>query len=1072
MASPRSLPSWIVALGAGAASVPVVGPWISGAVTHRYLGPTVVAVVALVVGGLGKLATDLLGHLRPRLVAWLELLLVRWFSRFGPWYRRVVLTDSRTMGREGFGGLVARGLDLDAVYVDVSLVSRAPRSASRHLVRDGRNEGDRRQDITGYLGDADQTVLVVLGGPGSGKSTLLRRIARQTYLDPKPHGRRIPIFLALREHVAAIVADPAIRLSTLVGRAKAPLLTGGTVPGLLAPEPRRTDALVAWFENLLVAGRCVVLLDGLDEVATEGERSAIVTWANTQILRYARHGNHYVLSSRPDGYRTGGLVDAAVLEVEPFTTAQVNAFVVDAYAAGSADGRPGVARRSSLRRFFRRPGSGEVVRRGASRAAAQRAADLSRQLGEASRLRPLTRNPLLLTMLFFVHRDRGSLPKSRLELYRQICRTVLEDRQKDKRITVPLPVEQAEFLLSGLALAMTREGRATTWTRAQVLDEIGPHMRALRITAEDFLDLAGLHGLFVESGIDRYAFTHRTFQEYLAAVALSAAPPETLPVDDPWWHETLLFYAMVTGPGAVVRECLRSETVTAWALAFDCADHATDTEPLDPDLALRLEKLLVVPVADSGLRRLVAGVLATRHLRDVVHTARDHAICARLVPAKLYQLFQDDTSENLPIDPAWVTYTPDTPDHPVLGVLGGFAAEFVVWINTVSGGGRQCRLPTEPEASNPAVRELFAGRGAGAPPSLWTSARSSAGGPALWIPPGQSHPWTVSAEEIRHRWGLDLEEPRFLLARLLLVRSLSDLRLVAQVDRDRPPAERGPGRLAVLGQVELVIGLLRGLLPAEEYGIPGAAYVRHRIDEPADGRVGGIARLARDLRAAHANVAAEQAPAAQAVTLDVAQLDGYLDVPVARSERQELVSGDMGRVIAEARRAILGHRNAEALDQMMAREFVSPAGALTQLAPTALAQDLRGIVEPLVPARTVSPEDLAGILRRVCLEHLALSESPSKSAWALAVSRQLEATSAPVFAWHTPVTPDLATRIRAAALCLAGEALAQAGIRRDLRTALDQVAGWFLDIAAGVTLLEQRASGPARPTEGILLAVD
>ncbi|MGY0236848.1 NACHT domain-containing protein [Longispora urticae] len=1049
MASLKSLPSWVVALGAGAASVPVVGPWISGAVTHRYLGPTVVAVVALVIGGLGKLATDLLGHVRPRLVAWLELLLVRWFSRFGPWYRRVVLTDSRTMGREGFGGLVARGLDLDAVYVDVSLVSRAPRSASPHLVRDGRNESDRRQDLTSYLGDADQAVLVVLGGPGSGKSTLLRRIARQTYRNPKPHGHRIPIFLALREHVAAIVADPAIRLSTLVGRAKAPLLTGGTVPGLLAPEPRRTDALVAWFENLLVAGRCVVLLDGLDEVATEGERSAIVAWANTQILRYAQHGNHYVLSSRPDGYRAGGLDDAAVLEVEPFTAAQVDAFVVDAYDAVG------------------------------SRESARRAADLSRQLGEASRLRPLTRNPLLLTMLYFVHRDRGSLPSSRLELYRQICRTVLEDRQKDKRIAVPLPVEQAELLLSGLALAMTREGRATTWTRAQVLDALGPHMRALPVTAEAFLDLAGLHGLFVETSLGRYAFTHRTFQEYLAAVALAASPPDTLPVEDPWWHETLLFYAMLTGPDAVVRECLGSDTVTAWALAFDCAEHATDAQPLDPGLAQRLERLLVTSTGSgtsAEQRRLFAGVLATRHLRDVVHTAWDQAICARVVPAKLYLLFQHDNSENLPLDPALAPGGPDATDTAVLGVLGGNAAGFVDWINEASGG-PQCRLPTTAEAAASEVSEPATRYGL----SLWT-VDPPAAAPRLWTRPRRPHPWTVPFEEFQRVCDADLGDLAATVAQLLLARTLSDWRVLSSVRGDpshhEDPAMDPPFVQARLIDsaldLDMVVRVVRaidgGLIPPElSPDLRDAGQTWLELAYPGHQNSGTGTRL---LLTVYENLAARNHSDAEVLAPALAALTGFLDQGTTEGELAAIRAGEIDAVLDQSRVALLGHRTAAALESAVRQANVTRFAEEQRLevVTPAFTRAMCQLGRPQNWARAVSPDNLAEITRQACAEFPVLVPSGHLRSWADAACQRLRASALPVFTWRQAASGTLGTRIRVTALCLVEEAEnAIPDVRHEARAAL---VGRFRDIAVGATLLELRERGTLHPTEAILLAVD
>jgi hypothetical protein len=60
-----------------------------------------------------------------------------------------------------------------------------------------------------------------------------------------------------------------------------------------------------------------------------------------------------------------------------------------------------------------------------------------------------------------------------------------------------------------------------------------------------------------------------------------------------------------------------------------------------------------------------------------------------------------------------------------------------------------------------------------------------------------------------------------------------------------------------------------------------------------------------------------------------------------------------------------------------------------------------------------------------------------------------------------PLTADTATAIRLAALCLAAEADAISG---------DTAGNTYREIAAGITLLERRATGQAPVTETIILA--
>lgn len=73
----------------------------------------------------------------------------------------------------------------------------------------------------------------------------------------------------------------------------------------------RVDEPQGWFEEQSEAGRCVVLLDGLDEVAREEDRRRVAAWVEEQIEQY--EGNDFVLTSRPHGYLSAPLNRARVL---------------------------------------------------------------------------------------------------------------------------------------------------------------------------------------------------------------------------------------------------------------------------------------------------------------------------------------------------------------------------------------------------------------------------------------------------------------------------------------------------------------------------------------------------------------------------------------------------------------------------------------------------------------------------------------------------------------------------------------------------------------------------------------
>jgi len=100
--------------------------------------------------------------------------------------------------------------------------------------------------------------------------------------------------------------------------------------------------------------------------------------------------------------------------------------------------------------------------------------------------------------------------------------------------------------------------------------------------------------------------------------------------------------------------------------------------------------------------------------------------------------------------------------------------------------------------------------------------------------------------------------------------------------------------------------------------------------------------------------------------------------------------------------------------------------------------------------------------REALLELLGPPDEATRPPWAYQVTSNLEKTALPIFTRQQPLTPDTATALRLAALCLAAEA--------DARDA-NLLGNTFREIAAGVTLLERRANGQTRPTEMIILAI-
>ncbi len=835
-----------------------------------------------------------------RIVNRLDRTLGQRLSRFDKRYREFMLGSLRFIDLKGLATAGFSTPELDEVFVDVSLAFREPNQASGGLLAVLPAEVTDRHSIRDFLDRPQPVVLAVIGAPG----TLCR--AHQ--------GRRrtTPILLYLRDHVTTIASTPDVAL---------PELVRGTLGRYGPDEPD------GWFEQRLHDGDCVVLLDGLDEVARPEDRRGVAGWVERHIRQYPK--NDYVITSRPQGYLTARIDGAAVLQVRSFTDEQVTRFVQSWYLA--------IERHST-------GATGEDVRLRAESAAD----DLLRRLNGAPGLYDLTINPLLLTMIATVHRYRGALPGSRVDLYGEICQVMLWRRQEAKKLPIEPNGDKKEALLRGLAFAMMQR-QVRDLPRAEIIAEIGPALRRMsrKLTTEEFLADIGSNGLLIERESGLHSFAHQTFQEYFAATHIRAKGlPNVLvdAVDDVWWRETTLLYTARSDADPIVRACLISTSVTALSLAFDCAEQGSE---LAPELRDRLDDLLASAFAsgtDPERRRLIADVLLTRHLRHLIRTSNGGRLCPRPITTYLYQLYQQNTQGPAPEPPA---HLESGTQEPITGIHGSDAVAFVHWVDGITDSETVYRLPNLAEINDSALHRVFTAPMPEIPTqSIWLEPYNEHGPPELWTPAGTDHPHLIDAATLASHVRDDIERSTPTVIRLLLLRSIITIRVFA-LDLDL---------------------------------------------EDFRARITGNALVHALTRVLHRNTSTATWPAE------------------------------------------------------FAQEFINETGVAKAhyvVSPDALVDKVQSGQQALV--NILEPQDGAASLP-----------------WAHQVAINLQETALPIFIRQQPLTVDNATAIRLAALCLAAEA--------DAREA-SQLGNTFREIAAGVTLLERRATGQAVPTETIMLAV-
>jgi HEAT repeat protein len=438
---------------------------------------------------------------------------------------------------------------------------------------------------------AEHLELAVIGAPGSGKTTLLKYIAlsfarRQAKYRLGLDEDRLPVIVTLRDFNKFVEE---------VDR---------SVTGYPGPGSESLESYVTWFHDrhfpslklpagffaaLLSERGCVVLMDGLDEVADSSKRERIARFVESCAEWY--YGNRFVVTSRPRGYEAGRQYLAGRFNectIQDLDEEQIISFVTSWYLAVTLD------------------------REGDTLTARDHAAKSAEDLREAiksEQIRPLATNPLLLSILALIHQRGNRLPQRRVALYEECIEFLLGfwrqvqggEAARELAGIGGLTLAEKRLIIEPVALWLHERGESGAEVSLEELEQqvalqfeelFGrPKEDAIK-RAASFVDIIVDHaGLLVERETGVFTFAHLTFQEFLAARALADRGDYIEFIrprlHDPWWREVILLLA-----GYLSTPCTRrSRTETAGLLNAIRGAASPLEEVLHRDLLLAFRSL-------------------------------------------------------------------------------------------------------------------------------------------------------------------------------------------------------------------------------------------------------------------------------------------------------------------------------------------------------------------------------------------------------------------------------------------------------------------------------------------------
>jgi predicted NACHT family NTPase/transcriptional regulator with XRE-family HTH domain len=385
------------------------------------------------------------------------------------------------------------------IYTNVNILERLTRSTpGQELAKaDGISRNQRFRDLgrtvkrlPGLDVVKNYSRLIVLGKPGAGKTTFLKYLAMQC-ITGKFAANKVPFFVTLKDF-----ADTSTR-----SRPKLVKYLANTLSDSMQQHTFRNKfselTSTEIIKLLLNHGRCLILLDGLDEVLKEDTKRIYREIGDAADKFYQ---SQFVITCRIAAQEF--VFDRFVeVEVADFDGQQIATFVENWFRAKNDSN-------DSLK-----------------------ATKFIQKIQQNLPIRELASNPLLLTLFCLVFGESGDFPSRRADLYEEGVKILLKKWDATRNIQRDelyreLDVQRREDLLSFVAYETFSRGELILEKRkiegyvASFLQNLryDDSDHEIRVDSEAVLRaIEAQHGLLIQRARGVYTFSHLTLQEYFTA---------------------------------------------------------------------------------------------------------------------------------------------------------------------------------------------------------------------------------------------------------------------------------------------------------------------------------------------------------------------------------------------------------------------------------------------------------------------------------------------------------------------------------------------------------------------------